>query len=59
VHGNHRRGTSGKELDTTEEGEAAPDRYLLQLWPAPEAPDVLVRQTSAIAAYWHSVARRD
>ena len=50
---------AGKDLDTTDEGEAAPDRYLLQLWPAPEAPDAVIRQTSAAAAYWHGVARRD
>lgn len=33
------------------------DRYLLQLWPAPPAPDAVVRQTSEIAAYWHKEAR--
>ena len=47
----------GKELDTTDECDEAPDRYLLQLWPAPEAPDALVRQSSGIAAYWHGVAQ--
>jgi hypothetical protein len=47
----------GNELDTPDEGEAAPDRYLLQLWPAPPAPDRVVKQTSKIAAYWHGVAR--
>jgi hypothetical protein len=47
----------GQELDTPEEGEAAPDRYLLQLWPAPVSTDVVVRQGSEIAAYWHGVAR--
>jgi hypothetical protein len=39
-----------------EDGGTAPDRYLLQLWPAPWAPDVVVREASANAAYWHSVA---
>jgi hypothetical protein len=29
------------------------DRYLLQLWPAPPAPDRIIRVTSANAAYWH------
>ena len=26
-----------------------PERYLLQFWPAPAAPDRIVRQTSAVA----------
>ena len=47
----------GKELDTTDEDADAPDRYLLQLWPAPETPDVVARQSSGIAAYWHGVAQ--
>ncbi|MFJ6852905.1 hypothetical protein ACIQM3_20615 [Streptomyces sp. NPDC091271] len=34
------------------------DRYLLQFWPAPPAPDRVLRQTSANAAYWHDYARR-
>lgn len=33
------------------------DRYLLQLWPAPEGPDEVLRQTSASAGYWHNHAR--
>jgi hypothetical protein len=37
--------------------DPALDRYLLQLWPAPPAPDAVLRQTSEIAAYWHGVAR--
>ena len=48
---------AGRDLDTTDEGEEAPDRYLLQLWPAPQAPDAVVRQTGETAAYWHAVAR--
>jgi hypothetical protein len=48
---------AGHDLDTTDEGEPAPDRYLLQLWPAPEAPDAVLRQTSETAEYWHGVAR--
>ena len=39
------------------EGEAAPDRYLLQLWPSPRRADIVVRQTSEAAAYWHSELR--
>ncbi|WP_088283185.1 hypothetical protein [Kineosporia sp. A_224] len=48
--------------------EAAPDedpdgpafageRYVLQLWPARPAPDVVLRQRSQGPAYWHGVAR--
>jgi hypothetical protein len=33
------------------------DRYLLQLWPAPPAPDAVIRETSRYAAYWHAHAR--
>lgn len=43
--------------DTRMDGEPAPDRYLLQLWPALPAPDQIVRQSSALAAYWHGEAR--
>ncbi|QHT57907.1 hypothetical protein GXP71_18670 [Cellulomonas sp. H30R-01] len=41
-----------------EEGEPPLDRYLLQLWPAPTAPDEVVRCGSGIARYWHGVAER-
>jgi hypothetical protein len=34
------------------------ERYLLQLWPGPPAPDTILRQTSAYAAYWHDESRR-
>ena len=43
--------------DVRMDDDPALDRYLLQLWPAPPAPDAVLRQTSEIAAYWHSVAR--
>jgi hypothetical protein len=33
------------------------ERYLLQLWPGPPAPDAILRQTSEYAAYWHGAAR--
>jgi hypothetical protein len=29
------------------------DRFLLQFWPAPGAPDAILRQTSRQAGYWH------
>ncbi|NUT91802.1 MAG: hypothetical protein HOY78_07195 [Saccharothrix sp.] len=34
------------------------ERYLLQFWPAPPAPDAVVRKSSAQAAYWHDFARK-
>ena len=48
---------AGRAADTRGVEEPEIDRYLLQLWPAPPAPDRIVRQTSEIAAYWHGVAR--
>ncbi|MEV5549841.1 hypothetical protein AB0L35_27535 [Streptomyces sp. NPDC052309] len=39
------------------EGGAPVDHYLLQFWPAPPGPDLVVRQTSRSAAYWHRHAR--
>ncbi|MBD5786484.1 hypothetical protein IF650_09845 [Cellulosimicrobium terreum] len=48
---------AGREMDCPTPGESAPDSYLLQLWPAPPAPDRVVKVTSEIAAYWHDVAR--
>ena len=48
---------AGRELDTTDDDAPAPDRYLLQLWPAPPRPDAVVRVTSEVAAYWHSTTR--
>ncbi|MEV5357744.1 hypothetical protein [Streptomyces sp. NPDC052693] len=43
--------------DTRLEEEPRLDRYLLQFWPAPPEPDRVLRQTSDLAAHWHSVAR--
>jgi hypothetical protein len=48
---------AAREADTRLEGEPPLDAYLLQLWPAAPAPDAVLRQTSAAAAYWHAVAR--
>lgn len=48
---------AGREQDTRLDGEPGKDRYLLQFWPATPAPDSVVRQHSAIAAYWHGFAR--
>ncbi|MEV6640862.1 hypothetical protein [Amycolatopsis sp. NPDC051371] len=49
---------AGREQDTRVDGEPERDRYLLQFWPAPPAPDAVVRQHSAAAAYWHDFARK-
>jgi hypothetical protein len=43
--------------DTRRDGEPLVDRYLLQLWPAPPAPDAVVRETSRHAARRHAHAR--
>jgi hypothetical protein len=48
---------AGRDRDTRMDGEPELDRYLLQFWPAPLAPETVVRQHSAIAAYWHGFAR--
>ncbi|WP_203643577.1 hypothetical protein, partial [Streptomyces sp. SID14478] len=60
----HRVRYCGSGLDESRDAEAVDldlagslERHLLQFWPAPHAPDRLVRQTSASAAYWHDVAR--
>ena len=45
------------EADTGLRDEPAADRYVLQFWPAPPAPDRVVKVTSKIAAYWHEHAR--
>ncbi|CAM5303411.1 hypothetical protein [Streptomyces aurantiogriseus] len=47
-----------RERDTRLGDEPQLDRYLLQFWPAPPAPDRVLKQTSANAAYWHDYARR-
>lgn len=48
---------AGHQADNRADDEPEIDRYLLQLWPAPMALDVILRQTSEQAAYRHSVAR--
>lgn len=49
----------GKELDTPDDDEEAPDRYLLQMWPAPDAPDEIKLVGSRTAEYWHGVAGQE
>ena len=48
---------AGGEAEPREEDEPEIDRFLLQFWPAPPRPDVVVRQTSEVAVYWHGLAR--
>lgn len=43
----------GFEQDVADEADPAPDSYELAFWPAPEAPDAILRQTSEQAKYWH------
>jgi len=44
--------------DTRLDDEPLLDCYLLQFWPAPPTPDLVLKQTSAIATYWHDYARK-
>ncbi|GAA5215896.1 hypothetical protein GCM10023323_66760 [Streptomyces thinghirensis] len=46
------------QQDTRLDDEPQLDCYLLQFWPAPPAPDRVLKQASATAAYWHDYARR-
>lgn len=48
---------AGRAADTRADDEPRLDCYLLQFWPGPLGPDRVVKQTSAIAAYWHGFAR--
>jgi hypothetical protein len=47
----------GRAADTILYGEPSRDRYMLQFWPAPVAPDRVLKVTSDVAAYWHRYAR--
>ncbi|MEU7906603.1 hypothetical protein [Actinoplanes sp. NPDC049118] len=51
-----RYSAAGFDSEDAEE-TGAQERYLVQFWPAPPAPDQVVRQTSETAAYWHRTAR--
>jgi hypothetical protein len=48
---------AGREADTILEGEEPVDSYMLSFWPAPPAPDSVVRDTSDVARYWHGWAQ--
>jgi hypothetical protein len=45
------------QQDTRMPDEPAIDRYLLQFWPQPPAPDTVLRRAGEFAAYWHAQAR--
>lgn len=49
---------AGRDLDTRSDEDPQVDSYLLQFWPAPPAPDRVIRQTSRSAARDHEYARR-
>jgi hypothetical protein len=49
---------AGHQAGPPMDGEPLVDRYLLQFWPAPPAPDRVIKQTSGQAAYWHKFARQ-
>lgn len=54
--GDYRVRVSAKGRDAGREGEFADgpvDRYLVELWPAPAAPDAIIRAASTDADYWH------
>ncbi|MFD1276737.1 hypothetical protein ACFQ51_48190 [Streptomyces kaempferi] len=46
-----------RRADTRMDDEPRLDSYLLQLRPAEPATDRVLKQTAAIAAYWHGYAR--
>ncbi|GAA3988585.1 hypothetical protein GCM10022247_03870 [Allokutzneria multivorans] len=47
---------AAQEEDTTLDDEPLIDHYLLQFWPAPPTPDIVVKQASSTAEYWHDFA---
>ena len=54
--GSYRVRVSARGRDAGRDGELAEgalDSYLVDLWPAPPAPDSIIRTISADAAYWH------
>ena len=48
----------GAEVDTYVEGEPV-DFYSLAFWTVASAPDIVVKQTSEVAAYWHNCVKLD
>lgn len=51
--GSYRFRYSASGMDEAQPGVTDdPDRYLVQFWPAPAAPDRVVKETTRSAAYW-------
>jgi hypothetical protein len=48
---------AGRAADTIIDPEGPIDSYRLSFWPAPPAPDRVVKRTSETAEYWHNWAR--
>ena len=48
---------AGHQAGPPTDDEPLVDRYLLQFWPAPPAPDRVIKQTGKQAAYWHKYAQ--
>jgi hypothetical protein len=57
--GDYRVRYAGRDMDHERDEDLPPDTYLLQVWPAPSAPDVVLRETSGVASYWHAYVRGD
>ena len=54
--GSYRVRVSARGRDAGADGEFADgpvDFFLLEIWPAPPEPDLIIRSTSANASYWH------
>lgn len=49
---------AGRAMDAGQIGTEM-DTYALWFWPAPAAPDAVVKQTSGSAAYWHAEMARE
>jgi hypothetical protein len=47
----------GRDIDNIQKGETPVDSYSLAIWPAEASQDVVIKQTSEIADYWHKYAR--
>ena len=45
---------AARRTDTRLDTEPLLDRYRLQLWPARQEPDAVLRQTAEVASYWHT-----
>jgi hypothetical protein len=55
--GDYRVRYSVRGIDEADHSQERPEAYLLQFWPAPPAPDRILRRTSPRAAYWHQAHR--